>query len=136
MPSPDGAEPADRLTFDLRGYEVTYLHIDYRFAFDCLKPPDKGHLQVIVEAPFTISSGGQTRRFDPESAATLGDALLILHRSLQSLTTYRNGLLIVAFADGSQLTVEPQGPYTSWEATGTGELSDIRFLCDGGSPLW
>jgi hypothetical protein len=133
-------EYTDRRVWDLDGYEVTYLHIDYRFAFDCTRYVDgeaDDSLCVIVETPFTLrTSSGEEEHFNPSDALTLGGALAILHKSITSLTAYRNGCLQIVFTDGMELLVTKNPQYESWEAHGGGEL-EIALLCSGhDGPPW
>src|SRR5690349_3152268 len=62
-------------------------------------------LQVSIAVPFTISSIHGAQEYVPELVETLGDALLILHRRLRSLTAHRAGRLQVFFEDATTLTV-------------------------------
>ena len=121
-------EYADRRVWDIQGHEVTYLHIDYRFAFDCWWQPDN-ELSVTIETPFTLSHRGQTVTCDPNDLNSLKDAITILHKPVATLEAHRDGQFLVTFCDGTQLHVPKDPKYESWEAHGKGELQDLSLLC-------
>ena len=133
----DSEKPLSERRFDLTGYEVTFLHIDYRFGFDCLAGSKRnGSLEIVICKEFSVIRSGIVGACNPETGSGLADALIILHKPLASLTVYRTGLLIVRFVNEMRLEVEPTGCYEAWESRGTGDLSEISFLADAGVPLW
>jgi hypothetical protein len=56
-------EYPDRRVWDLNRHEVTYLHIDYRFAFDCWwnEGGVDNMLSVVVTVPFVLSTEEEDR---------------------------------------------------------------------------
>ena len=72
----------------------------------------------------------------PEKIDTVAAALNVLHKPVHSLTAYRDGRLVLRFADGAEILVEKDAIYESWETHGCGKLADIGMLCSGheGSP--
>lgn len=129
-------EHADRRVWDIEGHEVTYLHIDYRFAFDCWCTKND-YLSVSIGTPFTLRDGDRTIVCEPEDVNSVKEALSILHKPVSTLTAFRDGRLLIIFADATELEVPKHSKYESWEARGEGQLQDLRLLCtshDG--PPW
>jgi len=124
-------EYADRRVWNLEGHDVTYLHIDYRFAFDCwwLYNKTNNSLSVTIEAPFELRYLDQTVICVPEDVSTVKEAISILHKPISFLTAFRDGRLLVTFSDGTELEVAKIPRYESWEAQGEGELADLALLC-------
>jgi hypothetical protein len=121
-------EYADKRVWNVDNHEVTTLHLDYRFAFDCFWT-DNNFLSIIIEAPFTLHYPERTISCDPQDVSSLKEAILILHQSISMLTAYRDGRLLVTFADNTHLQVIKDLQYDSWQAQGQGELEDIALLC-------
>ncbi len=121
-------EYADRRVWNLESHEVTYLHIDYRFAFDCWRA-DNTQLSVTIETLFTIRYPDRTVICEPENVDSVKEAIAILHKPLSMLTAYRDGRLLVAFSDGTELHVSKHPQYEAWQAQGKGELEDVALLC-------
>jgi hypothetical protein len=124
-------EYTDRRVWDLGGHEVTYLHIDYRFAFDCwwCEDGEDTNLHVTIEQPFVLRTSDAEQQCIPERVATLCVALDILHKPVVTLAAYRDGRLLVTFVDGMELLVGKSWQYESWDAIGSGELADLALLC-------
>jgi len=120
----------DRRVWDLSGYEANYIHLDYRFGFDCLGTGDRhGYLSITINVPFRLLSPDGEYVYDPEHLETIAGALRILHRSALTLTVYASRRLDTKFDGGFGLTVEKHAQYETWEARGQDELADIAFLC-------
>jgi hypothetical protein len=119
-----------RREWNLRGYEVAYIHIDYRFAFDC-RPlaGDNGSLSVVIEAPFQLIKGAAVHDCDPSLVDSLGVAIQILHQPTVRLAATADGTLLVEFDGGIAVKVERHEQFEAWEAHGSGELSAISLLC-------
>ena len=120
-------EHADRRIWNLESYEVTYLHIDDRFAFDCLHANNQ--LTVVIEIPFELRRTGQTILCNPTDVNSLKEAISILHKRLNSLTAFRDGRLLLTFLDGTEISVSRDPQCESWEVRGEGELENLAFLC-------
>lgn len=121
-------ENDDRREWNLEGQEVTYLHIDFRFAFECWWPRDN-LLTVIIESPFEFRHLGRTVVCKPEDVNSLTEVISILHKPLSAFTAFRDGRLLVTFSDGAEIFVAKDPQYESWEAEGKGELADLSLLC-------
>jgi hypothetical protein len=124
-------EYPDRRVWDLNRHEVTYLHIDYRFAFDCWWNVGgvDNMLSVVVDTPFVLSTGRKKIQCDPEDVPSVAPALVILHKPVLSLTAHRDGVLEIEFADDMKLVVSKDSHYESWHAWGKGELEDLQVEC-------
>jgi uncharacterized protein DUF6188 len=125
-------EYPDRRVWRLGGHEVTQLLIDYRFAFQIWWRDDASadnEATVVIGMPFVLRSGHDVHEMDPEATASVAPALMILHKPVESLSAYRNGRLVVAFANDVEIVVEKQAQHESWEARGCGILSDLQLLC-------
>jgi hypothetical protein len=75
---------------------------------------------------------GRELTIDPDRSETVVPLLGLLGRELRTIHVTRQGQLTAAFGDGSSLVVEPHPTYEAWEATGDGELEEMKYLC--GSP--
>src|SRR6266496_4118986 len=118
----------DRRVWNLERHEVTYFHIDYRFAFDCWWA-NQNLLTVIIEAPFEFRYLGRTVLCQPADVNSLQEAISILHKPVTTFTAFRDGRLLVTFSDGAEIYVAKDLQYESWEAKGEGELADLALLC-------
>jgi hypothetical protein len=114
-------EYADRREWNIESHEVTYLHIDFRFAFDCWWPANN-QLSVIIENVFTVHYPDRTVTCEPTNINSMKEAISILHKPLSTLTAYRDGRLIITFLDSTELHVHKHSQYESWEVYGKGEL--------------
>jgi hypothetical protein len=124
--------------WDLASYEVNYIHLDYRFGFDCSGFSDRdGYLRVTINIPFCITGTDGSVVYDPEDTQAIGGALLILHKDVVDLTVHATGRLEVRFDGGIVLSVDKHVQYESWELHGEGELADIQMLCSPhNGPPW
>ncbi len=118
---------SDRRIWMLNGLEVTRLCIDFTFTIHLWE--GSRELTIIIEVPFTLRIDEHEQQLDPNAGTTLGPALQILHKPVESLTAYRHGRLVVAFVDGTTLDVDKDWQYESWHTFGSGELADIAMLC-------
>jgi hypothetical protein len=130
------SEYPDRRVWSIENHEVTYLHIDYRFAFDCWWA-DNNLLSVIIETPFTIRFPDRTVTCEPADVSSLKEAIPILHKPLSMLTAYRDGRLLVTFSDSTELDVSKHPHFESWQVHGKGEFQDIALHCTpNAGPPW
>jgi hypothetical protein len=124
-------EYSDRRVWSFDGHEVTCLLIDYRFEIE-IWWADRGRdncATFTIEAPF-ILRGESEQTCDPERTDSLAPALRLLHQPVESVTAYRNGLLLLRFTDGTEVRVpKRRDGYETWQAFGSGELHDISMLC-------
>jgi hypothetical protein len=132
-------EYSDRRMWELGGHEVTRLLIDYRFALQVwwLEDAVDHDLILTIGVPFRIRMEGRERLIDPEVTTSLASTLPVLHKRVETLTVFRDGRLVLRFCDGAEIEVEKHAQHESWEAEGSGRLSDVVMLCsphDG--PPW
>jgi Family of unknown function (DUF6188) len=129
-------EYEDRREWDIGGYEIIRLHIDYRFGIQIWG--SEGEATFEIEAPFSILSSGVEHLCDPEDKASLTPALFLHARPVKSIVAYRNGLLRINFNDGLSLSVPKRiDGFETWESFGSGELQDIGMLCSNHKgPPW
>jgi hypothetical protein len=134
-----GATPASRLTkhrdrreWALGGHEVTQLLVDHRFGI-IVWWKDGGRnasATIVIEAPFTIQEGAGTHSCDPANTSSLGPALSLFGRGVETVAAHRDGLLLIRFTDGTELRVpKREDARETWESFGSGELDDIGMLC-------
>lgn len=120
----------DRKVWDLTDYEVNYLHLDWRFGFDCSGTRGRdGYLRVTINVPFTLETPSGPAVCDPEDISSITGALHILHKDARAFTVHASGRLETEFTEGLRLWVDKHDRYESWEAQGEGELSEISMLC-------
>jgi hypothetical protein len=123
------ADP-DRRTWDLMNYEVNYIHLGYRFGFDCAGTKNRdGYVAFTINVPFQLTSPDGQTTFDPEDLTTIAGALVILHRDVISVTVFGSGRLEARFAGDLSLSVDKHPQYETWESHGQGELADLTMLC-------
>ena len=132
-------EHGDRRVWHIGGHEVTFLHIDNRFGFDCWWCDDRGdhQLNVSIENTFVFVDCETEHTCTPERIETIAPVLSILHRPVASLTAFANGRLEIDFVDTAQIRVSKDLQYESWEANGKGDLQDLVLRCTPHeSPPW
>jgi len=125
----------DRRVWDLSGYTVYWLRLSYQVCLHIARSPETidpktllrhhGSVTVEIETPFTVRVGAQIDQVIPEHAASTFRVLPLLHQSAASLTAFRNGTLLLTFADGTEIEVPQDDKYESWHTWGDGELADI-----------
>ena len=102
----------------LAGHEVTRLIVDYAFTIEAWWSSNENgnnSVTITIENTFTLKSDGKIMKFEPEQKETLGPALMILHRPMETLTAFRNGCLAIRFTDNSELAVEKDDSYEFME---------------------
>ena len=125
----------DRQTWNLEGLEVTYLHLDYRFAFDCWEA--NSQLTVIIATQFELRYTDHRVICNPADVNSVKEAIAILHKSLKSLSAFSDGRLLVTFVDGTEISVAKDLQYEAWQARGQEELKDLALLCTShAGPPW
>jgi len=117
----------DKRVWSLTESEVTRLCINYSFVIQISNL--KGDLTLAIHTTFLLRVDGREEKLDPEDGASLGPALIILHKPVETLTIFQNGFLNLRFLDGTEVIVEKDLQYESWESSGSGEFSDIGMLC-------
>jgi hypothetical protein len=124
-------EYPDRREWELAGHEVTRLLIDYRFTIEVWWYHERcDHtLRLTIGAPFWDFRSGNETWVNPEDPNTVAPALAVLHKPTQTLRAFRGGRLILTLSDGTEIVVEKDPHYEAWEASGTGDLSDVLLLC-------
>ena len=129
----------DRRVWALDGQEVTRLCLDYRFTIEIWwregDGPDNS-VSIAIGTPFVVLRDGEEFNVVPERVNSLSPALDILHKAVDSLTAYRDGRLVLLFADATEIRVDKHPIYESWATHGRGKLEGIGMLCSGheGSP--
>lgn len=126
------AKHRDRREWALSGHEVTQLLVDHRFGIVVWWK--EGNLNssatIVIEAPFSISGGADIHSCDPADTASLGPALSLFGKGVDSVAAHRDGLLRILFTDRTELRVpKRQDGLETWESFGHGELHDIGMLC-------
>jgi hypothetical protein len=122
--------------WDLTGRCITQLVFDpgaVRLATWHLE----GEAEIRLGVPFHLRQpDGSEYVLDPEQTATLSPVFGLLQEPLRNLTAFRSGGLHVAFENGTTIVIEPHPAYEAWEASGSGDLMGVAYLCgpDGGSP--
>jgi Family of unknown function (DUF6188) len=115
------------------GREVSRLVLDFRLTLQFL---DTGaDYDIAIATPFSIEDGKRTHRLDPERPESLGPALTVLRRVVESAAVNEDGGLVLAFAHGLTLRVVPDPNYEAWESTSS---SGAKLVClpGGGLAVW
>ena len=121
------SEYPDKRVWSLTESEVTRLCINYSFIIQIWNL--KGDLTLAIHTTFLFRVDGREEKFDPQDGASLGPALIILHKPVETLTIFQNGFLNLRFLDGTEVVVEKNLQYESWESSGSGEFIDLGMLC-------
>jgi hypothetical protein len=73
---------------------------------------------IQIEQPFTLS-GDHEADVDPQNAATLGPAIVMLRRVVSSAIAAADGSLVLDFEGGLHLTTPSSSEYEAWNAVGS-----------------
>ena len=95
----------------LKGLPVNQIRFGYQV--DILI----GQAVIQIGAPFRLS-GDHDDTIEPENAATLAPAIVMLRRVVSSATAAAAGSLVVKFVGGLDLAVPAGMKYEAWEAVG------------------
>ena len=94
-------------------------------------------LELRVGVAFHLrQADGVSRRIDPQEPEQLAPLLTLVGRRAESLEVERDGALLVAFSDGTLLTVAPHVRHEAWRLQGAGGLEGLDYRCaaGGGAP--
>ena len=121
------------LSLPLAGREVARLVLDYRLTLQFLGGDDD--LDLAIATPFAVVDEGRTDLVDPEQPESLGPALTLLRRVVESVIVREDGGLELAFTHGPRLSVPPDPNYEAWESTSS---SGAKLVClpGGGLAVW
>lgn len=107
----------DHYTIELpEGESVNRCYIDFQFTMQLLGC----QLLVVVEGPFVLRTGTSTIVVDPEIPESIGPALSVVRRKVESIKAYDRGMLEVTFDHDLAITVEPLELFEAWNIAGNG----------------
>lgn len=123
-------EHGDHWIMPLQGKTVTRCFVDSAFGIEFW---DRDGLTTIrIEGSFVLQEHGADQCLSPECPTALGPALSALGKMVMSAYAYKNGCLVVHFADESSLSVAPDAEYEAWEMVGS---DGLRMVCTPGGSL-
>ena len=95
-------------------------------------------LELRVGVAFQLrQADGLSRRIDPAEPEQLAPLLTLVGRRAESLEVERDGALLVAFSDGTLVTVAPHVRHEAWRLQGAGGLEGLDYRCPaGGGAPW
>lgn len=127
----------DRHVLTLLDHRVTQLVVELG-AIRMLTWTLHDALEWRVDVPFTLrQADGEARRVDPREPEQLAPLLTLVGRRAEALEIERDGALLVAFSDGTMLTVEPHPRHEAWRVQGAGGLEGLDYRCPiGGGAPW
>jgi hypothetical protein len=108
-----------RWRLPVAGGTVTQLLIDERFGFAIQQRESFGQVNVEISCRFTYDDGDQRVEVDPEAKETLLPVLSLHKAIVCEAYAIKDGHLIVRFAEGRSIEVEPDDQYEAWEVHGT-----------------
>jgi hypothetical protein len=114
---------------------VTQLQIDFAFGFTV-----EQWLHFRIEEPFIVEDqAGVAARYDPERPGAVGP-IADLHQAIATeAAVYKDGRLVVRFADGRMLSVPASEHYEAFAVTGSRADQDpfrLISLPGGGLAEW
>jgi hypothetical protein len=114
----------------LQGKTVTRCLVDHAFGLELWER--EWTTTIRIEGAFVVQSQGGEHQLSPACPTALGPALPILGKTITAARAYKDGCLIVHFADESTLSVKPDAACEAWEITETGGL---HVVCTPGGSL-
>jgi hypothetical protein len=130
----DPIEESDRWLLPVGDGIVTQLQIDFAFGFTV-----EQRLHFRIAERFSVEDGSGTARYDPERRGSVGPLADLHGAVVTEATVYRDGRLVVCFADGRALSVPPGEHYEAFEVTGSRDASEpfrLISLPGGGLAEW
>jgi hypothetical protein len=102
----------DGWRFDFEEREITLIGVIYQTRLQF------GPTEVVIESPFDLVVGETRHSRDPSERPKLGPLLAIYPDALVDAVATANGVLRLAFASGSTITVPPDPRYEAWSVVG------------------
>ena len=112
--SPQLREQQNGWVLPLTGRCVMRCSIDFAFTLEFWAGDDDFAL-VRIGSPFDLRQGDQCMRFDPVTPRELGPAVCLFQCEVTSAFASRDGVLEMAFTDGTHLSVQSDAAYEAWE---------------------
>jgi hypothetical protein len=109
------------------GETVGRLLIDYQFTLQL----EKSGLSIVIEQPFSLTTGTRTMNLDIEPAERLAPALSLVRKRVTSITVHDSGDLKVVL-EGHVIKVAPNPSYEAWQIAGA---SGVIAVCMAGGEL-
>jgi len=73
---------------------------------------------LVIECPFTLRSGDEVDKFDPQDRARLGPLLALYPGRVERMAMTPDGTLEATFASGTVLSVPPHPRFEAWNIAG------------------
>src|SRR5438552_9018828 len=105
-------EQGDHWVVPLQGKMVTRCFVDSAFGIELWESDNT--TTICIEGPFVLQEQEATQRLSPEQPTTLGSALSLMGKTVTAVNAYKDGCLVVHFADGSSLSVPPDAADEAW----------------------
>jgi len=123
-------EYGDHWVVPLHGKTVTRCFVDSAFGIELWDGDSTTTIRL--EGPFIYREHGTEQLLSPEHPAALGPVLATVGKTVTAVHAGKDGCLAVHFADGSNLSIEPDATYEAWEIVGS---AGLRVLCAPGGRL-
>ena len=117
----------DKHEWDLSGYIVDKMCVGVNLGV--LVWSHQGELWIQFGGDFVLKTKDEEIKLDPGHGNTLAPVLVIARQEAKSLTAFRNGRMCLKMADDTELIIEGDWQYETWETRGTGELDGASMLC-------
>jgi len=123
-------ESQDGWTLAIGGWTITRLYFDPYAVGVAINGGTGDAFHAYIEASFTYrDADGSEQLFAPgEGAPTLAPLLSLLNRTVETVRVSRDGTLLIAFSDGTRISVPPDPDYEAWN----GGLDEIGFISTPG----
>jgi Family of unknown function (DUF6188) len=86
-----------------------------------------------IEGRFSVASPGKSVECAPGDRESLGPALALYGKTVESCRATKSGALDIELASGARVRVEPDERYEAWELAG--EACGLRVVCGPGGAL-
>ena len=115
------------------GARVTGLQLGMQFILQLYEGPE--HVSICIENEFRLIQGCVVREFNPEHPATLGPALVVIHKTIEKATAFKDGRLSIEFEDASRILCYPHPQYEAWQVSVPDRSPPLLLVSEiGGTP--
>jgi hypothetical protein len=104
--------------------DLTFLRLDHQVRLQF------GGTEVVIGCPFVLQRGEAEQHLDPHDRDGLGPWLAVYPNTLTSASVDPGATLLLAFADGTTITVRADPRYEAWQVNCPG---DFLMVCAPGT---